>query len=354
MNLAGLRLGYVPYRADCSAPGDRRRFAGWAKSRGVAFEIADPSGDYDAVVISEAADITAWSRYSGRARLVYDLIDAYLALPRSDPKALLRGAAKSLTRQFRHPALNYWAAVRRMCRRADLVVCATEEQRRDVFRDNGNVHVVLDLQEADARGHKQSYTAGRPFALVWEGLPVNIRALAQIAPALNRLARRHELVLHLVTDPAYFAWMGRFGRRASLAEARRHFANVTLHPWSAATLPSVATGADLAIIPIPRRDALAMGKPENKLLLFWRMGVPAVTSATPAYARAMLAAGVDLTCATRDDWERTLERCITDEALRREAGEKGRAYATREHSDARILERWDRVFESLTAGKAAG
>jgi glycosyltransferase involved in cell wall biosynthesis len=351
VNLAGARIGYVPYRADCQAPGDRRRFAGWARKRGVTIEVAEPGKRYDLVVVSNAADITVWARQPRNgARVVYDLIDSYLSLPRTNLKALLRGPAKSLTREFRHPTLSYWAALAAMCRRADAVVCTTPEQQREALAYCEQTHVILDLQGDDVRAVKDDYAAHTPFALVWEGLPVNLATLATIAPVVRRLAGRQPVRLNIVTDSEFFAYMRRFGRRSSLDIARRYFDDVVLHPWSAGTLSRVASESDLAVIPIPAGDALAMGKPANKLLLFWRMGVPAVTSATPAYDRAMRAAGVPLTCATEAEWEATLARCMSDAALRREAGLKGRAWATSEHSDDAILAQWDRVVTSLLDG----
>lgn len=351
MNLAGARIGYVPYRADCQAPGDRRRFAGWARKRGVAFEVADPGRRYDLVVVSNAADITLWARQPRNGtRIVYDLIDSYLSLPRTSLKALLRGPAKSLTREFRYPTLSYWAALAAMCRRADVVVCTTPEQQRDALAYCEQSPVILDLQGDDVRASKHEYAPHTPFALVWEGLPVNLTTLAAIAPVVRRLARRQPVRLNVVTDPEFFVYMRRFGLRSSLAIARRHFDDVVLHPWSADTLSRVATESDLAVIPIPAGDALAMGKPANKLLLFWRMGVPAVTSATPAYVRAMQAAGIPLTCATESEWETTLARCMSDEALRRDAAVRGRAWANSEHGDDAILAQWDHVVASLLGG----
>ena len=42
MNLKDLRIGYVPVSINLQSPGDRRRFAYYAASRDLNFEIADP------------------------------------------------------------------------------------------------------------------------------------------------------------------------------------------------------------------------------------------------------------------------------------------------------------------------
>ena len=69
------RLAYVPHSDARDHPCDRRRFDFYARRKGLSYEIARPGGDHDVVVLSQSADITTWSRYTGPARLVYDLVD---------------------------------------------------------------------------------------------------------------------------------------------------------------------------------------------------------------------------------------------------------------------------------------
>ncbi|NDG40652.1 MAG: hypothetical protein EBY28_15095, partial [Betaproteobacteria bacterium] len=137
--LKNLRIGYVSYSQTLNLPGDRRRFARYAGQRGIEFELADPDKMYDIVVVSEAADISVWANYP-HGKIVYDLIDSYLAIPRSNLKGRLRGLAKYISRQHRHLQLDHWRAIEKMCRRADAVICTTEEQQRDIEKFCSNVH----------------------------------------------------------------------------------------------------------------------------------------------------------------------------------------------------------------------
>ena len=59
---------------------------------------------------------------------------------------------------------------------------------------------------------------------------------------------------------------------------------VCVTQWSE-TVSVIATACDLAVIPLPLDRPLERNKPETKLISFWRMGLPVVTSATPAYVR---------------------------------------------------------------------
>lgn len=344
--LAGKRIGYAPYSAGFDRPGDRRRFAGYAQRRRLPIEIADPAQVYDLVVVTENADITTWCRYD-KGRIVYDLIDSYLAIPRSDLKGRLRGLAKFVARQHRHLRLNHWHAIEDMCRRADAVVCTTTEQQGDIGKFCTNVHIVLDLHATVTRRVKTDYASGAVFRLVWEGLPATVDSLRLIKPVLQKIGHHHPLELNVVTDPVCFRHLGRFGRRNTLDLVQDLCTQVILHEWNEQTCADIICGCDAAVIPLDLTDPFAAGKPENKLLLLWRMGLPVIASASPAYARAMAAAGLDLTCANSDDWYIKLENLIADEAARANAGRRGRDYAESHFSEAQLLARWDAVFATL-------
>jgi hypothetical protein len=54
-----------------------------------------------------------------------------------------------------------------------------------------------------------------------------------------------------------------------------------------------------------------------------------------------------MTCANPLDWERLLQRYIVDRDAREAAARRGYAYAVEAHSEERLLERWDALFESV-------
>jgi glycosyltransferase involved in cell wall biosynthesis len=344
------RIGYAPIAADLQAPGDRRRFCFYAARRELAFDVVGPPAGHDLVVLSSRADIVRWSRVPSRdAKLVYDLVDSYLALPGMTPSSLGRGAAKFLTRENSRPALNYRRAIKRMCQRADAIVCSTVEQREALLEFNPNVHVILDSHTTVATERKDSYRAGRVFNLVWEGLPYTLSGFRDIAEVLRELDAKHPLALHLITDLRVNRYSRGFGSRETAALTRRFFDRCYLYEWNEQLFARIATGCDLGVIPLDLSDPFARGKPENKLLLLWRMGIPAVVSATPAYLRVLSATGLPMACANAADWQATLAKYMESQELRAEAGRTGAEFAESHAGDERLLERWDAVFESVSA-----
>jgi glycosyltransferase involved in cell wall biosynthesis len=344
------RIGYVPYSRDLSHPADRRRFCFYARKRGLPFNIADVRENYDVVVVAENADTSVWSRYpKSKGRVVYELIDSYLAIPERGVKNLLRGLARFATGQSRRLQFRHGKALEQMCSRSDAVICSTPEQRERIREHCANVHVILDIHSAIVRRHKVDYRTGEVINLVWEGFAENLAGFDEIKGVLRELGRGRGLALHLITDLTSFRYMRRFVRRDTAAIARKIWPRVYLYQWNEQTCSQIIAACDLSLIPVSLDDALACGKPANKLLLFWRLGMPSVVSATPAYEGAMREAGLAMACRTAEDWRRVLQVYLDEEEARREAGVRGREVAERLYGEGVMIERWDKVFESVLA-----
>ena len=163
-----MRVGMVPLSRDFSAPGDRRRFWYYAQKRGIDIEIAGPSESYALVFLTQAADYSVWCDHA-KSKLVLDQTDSYLAVSRTDPRALLRGLAKYLAGQSRHLKLDNWEAIKDLCRRADAVVCTTEEQKKMISECNERVEIILDFHP-HIRDFKTRYISNGAVHFVWEGL----------------------------------------------------------------------------------------------------------------------------------------------------------------------------------------
>jgi hypothetical protein len=341
------RIGYVPLSSDLTRPGDGRRFVGYAQRRNLRLELAVPDEVYDVVVLSQSADITVWADYP-HGKVVYDLVDSYLAIPRSDVKQLLRGPAKYLVGQFKRFRLDYKRAVQDMCRRSDVVICTTEEQKQDILPYCADVHIALDFHSSVVRQYKTDYRCNTPIRIVWEGLGVNMPQVSLIKDVLRSLDSSTDLSLVLVTDLEYYRWLNKIGLIQTIDVARRMFEPVSVHAWSEESCAQLICGCDIGVIPLDMSDPFVAGKPENKLLLMWRMGMPVVSSATPAYTRAMKSAGTpQFACSTSDDWEAALRTLITAEEMRRIAGNSGRDFVNRVWNEEALLARWDGAMASV-------
>jgi len=347
-----LSIGYAPYSSDFSAAGDRRRFVYYANSKAIDFEIAKPENEYDIVYVTHGADITLWSKYDkSKAVIVYELIDSYLATPVFSFYGLFRGVAKYLSGTYKYCQLNQKKSIESMCRRADIVICSTEEQKNHIRRYCDDVRIILDVK-SEYHNHRmtlQPKIKNNEINIAWEGVPQNIKSFTVIRDALSILSKQYQINLHLITALKYKQYMNKYVTKHAINEVKKYIDinNVHLYQWNELTVSHIASACDFAIIPINSNDTMDKGKPEDKLLIFWLMGLPAVVSETPAHLRAMKGAGVSMACSTTNDWVSTIKDIVDNKTKRNQSAKKGFAYASRVNSKERIISLWDDLFEDI-------
>ena len=360
MDFSAFRIGFVPFLEGSLHPFDLRNLIYYARKRNLKFEIFKKGEEYDIIILTPRVDLSVWSRYpKGKAKIIFMLVDSYLAVPQFHIKNALRGPAKYLIREHKYFRFNYTKALQDMCRRADAVICTTLEQKIDIQKYCRNVHVILEFHFKVIREIKTDYSSGSLVNLVWEGRPENISEIGQLKEVLAHLNNKYPLALHIITDFTYKKYMNKIRTISMTDELERIFQEgylsnvvsgnksmVYLYQWNLELFSRIITGCDIAVIPLNAKDSLMRGKPENKLLIFWRMGMPTVTSATPAYIRAMDKCGLQLYCKDNKEWVEKLEKLIVDSKAREYAGLQGKRIADTVYSEEQYLKQWDELFES--------
>ncbi len=340
-------IGYVPHGLDMERPMDRRRFPRYAAMRELPFEIVSGWESHDIIVLSPRADVTRWVDAPSNKLIVVDLPDAVLAEQRG-LKRSLRGLAKWVAGETHRPVFDYHRAVERLLERADAVVCSTEEHAMKIARRSKNVHPITDLLgEIECLSPRLRRSC--QLDIVWEGLTATLPGLRLVAPVLRDLAREFEVRLHLVTDLFAPRHMNRFLPRRTEDLVADWGVDIRLYQWSTDTLTEVARDCDLAVVPVDLTNPMAVGKAENRMVIFWRLGLPVVASASPANLRAASLAGLQdqVLCSTAEDWRRTLMNLYARPDNRLAIASAGQAVALTKYSEETLAQRWDRLFESL-------
>ena len=344
-----LKIGYASYAFFPANISDKRRFGYYAKQKKIAFEIADPNKKFDLVYITHNADLSVWSNYQkDSTKIIYELTDSYLSIPAYSFKNLFRGVARYITRRHKYLLFNQTNTIKSMCKRADAVVCSTIEQKKYIETLCPNTHVILDFKYMFKRV-KKSYAIHKEINIVWEGLPYNIKSFSVIKNALSVLNKRYKVNLHLITSIEYGKYMGEYIKKQTINDVRKvlDVNAIYLYEWNIDTCSHIAGACDLAVIPINKDDPMDWGKPENKLLNFWLMGLPTITSATPAHLRAMAKAELSMTCSSEEQWIELLEYYIKNLDDRELVANKGFAFASSVTNDKVIMSQWDDVFNSV-------
>lgn len=227
----------------------------------------------------------------------------------------------------------------------DAIVCSTPIQKQDLSRFNRNIHISLDYFSDDITQHKANYRSGGKLKLVWEGQAYTVKNLFVINDVLGQL--KDEVELHIVTDPVIKYPFRIFDKKTSRL-LRKLKCSYQLYDWTKPTFSRIITESDLAIIPISSGQGIMWNKPENKLLLLWEMGIPVLTSGTPAYERVMDKAQLDFYCREPKEWIDKIRRFKNDtEDERKQKALLADNYLHHYHSKDIILESWDGIFESI-------
>ncbi len=346
------KVGYGSMELDCQAPGDRRRFAGFALRNGLDLQpLLKRSRKNDVVVMTLGSDISVWRRLkSENEAVVVDLVDAYLDEPVYSLKRFLRGGYKTLTRQLKRPTLRYTRMLEQVLAGVDGVVCASPEQRNRLLAYNSNVHVVVDCLEELFDDIAPRVPQEGELRLLWEGFPENLQHFTTISGQLRHLGGSIGVTLEVITDLS--------GRRRGASTYIRNFEKTMakngivteLKAWSVDQLKISVRQSDFAIIPIDEEDPMAWGKSENKLLSFWSMGLPTLVSPTPSYRRLVDELGENMLVYDEALWAEMILACQREPETLLQYREAVMSFARERCSERATDACWTKVLESFNGG----
>lgn len=345
-----LRIGYWPLSSNLQAAGDRRRLVFWAGSRGHTI-TQDLHSDIDVIIASENSDFNSRIFLESKIPVVLDLVDSYLT-PLNFREDLARGFAKRLTKGLTGPIKPFSEHVKEFCRNSKIVICSSIEQAAIVREFNANTHVILDFHEeipyidfSDRIPLKKDNNR-----ILWEGQPATIGGINQITSTLLELVDKYEIELDLVTDTYYYKTLNKYFKMDTIDLLRKDLGQISrscnLITWSTSNLFDTAAYAKVAMIPIDLSIPMQSLKPENRLLIMWRMGLPCLTSPSHAYRRVAEAAGVDVICNSMDEWLQKFGKMLEDPSFRSEQILGGQNYLRENHNKSILLKKWDTAIES--------
>jgi hypothetical protein len=170
--------------------------------------------------------------------------------------------------------------------------------------------------------------------LLWFGYPQNLPPLLELLPALEAFARRHPLLLTLVTRP--FPEMSEL-----LTAARTHpDAPLRLHlvPWSPLAMDTLIAGSDVVLIPSAWRDPVRQAKSPNRLVAGLHGGRFVVAHPLPAYAPYADCAWIGEDLCAGLDWTIRHPREVLERIAR------GQALIDQIHSPDAVARFWLDVF----------
>ena len=350
-----IKVGYVPYSSDLQHPGDRRRLASWAMDTGVALNTNDPL-ESDLLVLSNAANFGYWLKRA-RQPVILDLVDGYLG---EHPK-FIKDVTRNIVRSIRGSSdlrwLSYTNHLRYACKKSDLVIVASPEQREIILEFNRNVHVILDdLSELSSIGINSSKEVADSVQnapskwIFWEGFGFTLKHFQVIANHLDQFLYESGWGMYLVTNIEFPRWGGYIGKVKTRSLIDKWFPlsskNIEIIPWSLQNVTEFAQRSSLSIIPIDLHDNFALLKPENKLLSMWQLGLPTLFSPIPSYTRVAIASKQKASMVSPSEWLDALRRIASSPISRDEMKKSGNVYILNNNSHAVLGTKWAKAIQN--------
>jgi glycosyltransferase involved in cell wall biosynthesis len=348
MSIKDLKIGYVPYLPDLSQPGDRRRFPFFAKRYDIKFEIAQFERNYDIILVTATSNLSKWLLYKKnhpKTKFIFEMVDS-LIFPSDKFDTLFKGTGKFLLRKEVSLYVNYKNLIIQWIKNADLVICSSNELKKNVEKWNTNVLLSRDYLQNEYRLAKTEYSINGKMKLLWEGQGVILSQFLFFKEMLQEINSFCEL--HIITTEKY-PLFGNLIHRDVEKMLKKLPIETTFHKWDIERNREIFSYCDCGIIPISPKNKLAWYKPANKLISFWFSGIPTVVSNTPAYSELMNNADSYFYCSNIDEWVSKLNmiKNLTEEERKRIAM-KNLAYASKNFSNEIIDMTWKNIFKKLS------
>lgn len=349
--MSKLKIGYWPLSQTLNSAGDRRRLIFWAAARGHTV-VADLSQRVDVIIASENSDFNSSLFTQKQIPVIFDLVDAYLS-PLNSYDDLARGLAKKFSGQISGGVKPFSHHVRDFCVNSEAVICSSIEQEEMIKGYNSNTHVILDSHNEIPFIEPQPLKAGisNERRILWEGQPATIRGVKQISSVLSQLSETNNLHFDFVTDEKYFQFLNKYIEKTTLGLLKKDLSQIThlvsIIPWTPDNLVEFAKKSAVAMIPIDLSVPMQRLKPENRLLIMWRLGLPCLTSPSPAYVRVAQEAGVTAACGSQEEWLENFNRLLNDPVFAQNEISGGQNYLRENHNRDILLNKWDLAVESV-------
>lgn len=242
--------------------------------------------------------------------LVYDTDDATYLRPGFTPKT-----------PFQH--LRRFDKVIEVVRRSRWVSVATEPIATWARQYNPNVSVVpmaVDLREYDQARQNQNRNPNQ-VVVGWAGTAGSLGYLEKLAPVLREVARRHDIVVRVISG--------------GYSCVRLPGLQLDARPWRADSALSDLASFDIGLVPLDD-SPFEQAKFPFKLLQYLALGVPSVSARVGTAASVIRHADNGCLAATHDEWRDALETLITDAGKRQNISEAGRATVAQSYTLERV------------------
>jgi hypothetical protein len=340
-----IRIRYHGYSEDLSHPGDRRRIGILQKDKD--FEIVAPNtGKFDVTVLSSNANFSRYLPSESNAPVVIDLIDGYLAQKNNVMQDYARNFLRSFNGKSRYFDLKYSSHIKKNLSLAHGSVVPSIEIKNQAIKYSRNIDIILDNHSELLPIRYNPKASG----ILWEGFGSNLKHLQECSEDLTKILNEFDMRLYVLSEESFFRFGNKIGKIETSEYLKELFPSVyhkvKFQMWNVENLKAIAEDCKLAIIPINTGDTFGRSKCENKLLAMWTLGLPTLTSDTPAYQRVMKEASQENSSVSCGGWQSALAKVLGNEEILENMRSSGVNYVLENHQESQLIEKWRAAITS--------
>lgn len=223
----------------------------------------------------------------------------------------------------------YGPGVREVIQRADLVVAGSRVLAEYARTVNRRVEVVPTVVDTEAYGYREApEETDRPLTIGWYGSNSTSPYLAEVVPALTRLAAEYG-------GKVRFRFFGDTRLQLDLP-------NCEVHPFNLESELADLRSIDIGIMPLTDTP-WTRAKCAFKAIQYMALGIPTVVSPHGMAGEVIENERNGLHAMNSEEWYEALNRLVLDAGLRKRLGEAGRQTIVENFS----LERWGPEFTAM-------
>ena len=337
-----LKIGYLGHSSTGLAPADRRRMLFWAKRRGHEVKYGF-DGKCDVRVVTTSSNLSQILAEKKTTPVVFDLCDAY-HIPWSTSVDFLLEMNRN-RRHLRLPSFHRFSeVVREFMRFADFTVFSSPEQESYGMGFAKISSNILDFHSEipDLPFHSSK---SKTLNLFWEGQVTSLYSLESLLSELDSEATARIGCVNLLTNQYSKLLLSSFINIRTEMKFSKLFNlgfAVNRVDWTLENIYSISKRSNLTLIPVSD-NLFTQLKPENRILISWKLGLPVIADSTPSHLR--LERTLNLPLVYHRDWSYSLNSFNSEQA--EEQVIAGKEYLKENHSEDLLLKKWDLVFQSL-------
>lgn len=346
-----MKISYDSYSENLDHIVDRRRVGLLLSEVDSLFGSAEHSST-ELNIFTPISNLANFSRIRENQKLIFDIVDGYLVEDVGLTKDYLRYLSRVGIKKFLKQPRKFADVLKSVCYSADLVTVGSLEQAQVMRAFNPNVFAIWDCH--DEFGNPKEFRnseKNQDFDIFWEGLSFTIFHFQEHWKDIRRFLEETNSKLHLVSNPNFKRYANKYFQGTTKKLVTKVFSGqsdrVILHDWSVKTVQEVSQFCDFGIIPIDSNDKFGRLKPENKLLLYWRLGLPTLFSKIPSYERLSTRFDLSEFAVEEGEWLPSLNRFKSSDFIKRKDFGEVTQMLIQEHNRFAIIEKWKKAIETV-------